>query len=82
MTNPNDTVNPKIETDFSRHTGGDTYSSGGLTKREYFAIMIMQGISANPDFVGLSFRAAKDAVTGAEALIKELNDEVKDEGKW
>lgn len=46
---------------------------GGLTKREYFAAMAMQGLLA---LEGYSFQgAAKDAVTAADALIAELEKE-------
>lgn len=49
----------------------------GLTKRELFAAMAMQGISANPNFFGTLFqqnpRAAADyAVDAADALLAEL----------
>jgi hypothetical protein len=43
----------------------------GLTKREYFAAMAMQGILANnPSNV---FKVVKDAVETADILIAELN---------
>lgn len=46
---------------------------GGLTKREYFAALAMQGLLA---LEGYSFQgAAKDAVTAADALIAELEKE-------
>ena len=50
----------------------------GLTKREYFAVMVMQGFIASytgeqnhpdPDY------AADEAVKYADALIEELNKE-------
>jgi hypothetical protein len=49
----------------------------GLDKREYFAAMAMQGISANPNFFGPLFqqnpRAAADyAVEAADALLARL----------
>jgi hypothetical protein len=41
----------------------------GLTKREYFAAMAMQGLISNPN---TSFET-RDAVIIADALIAELN---------
>lgn len=47
---------------------------GGLTKREYFAAMAMQGIAVqNADF-GTS-QVVKWAVDMADALLKELENE-------
>jgi hypothetical protein len=48
----------------------DTWSSGGLTKREYFAVMALQGLLSNS-------KPVKDivavAVNAADELIIELN---------
>ena len=49
------------------------YSSFGLTKREYFASMAMQGILADPDNQGYAEGIAKDAVKMADELITQLN---------
>ncbi len=59
-----------------------TFCRGGLTKREYFAAMAMQGLlSANEPLVGITERdkgktvgelAAMAAVGCADALIAEL----------
>ncbi len=49
----------------------------GLTKREYFAAMAMQGILANADqvFVKAQFTdIGKIAVQAADALLKALNE--------
>ncbi len=66
MTNANDYISP-IEI-----VGEHFY--GGLTKREYFAAMAMQGLIANgwtsPDHVD---EQSKRAVLSADALINELN---------
>ena len=43
----------------------------GLTKREYFAAMAMQGLLANDS--GLITSKARDAVKSADLLIEELN---------
>jgi hypothetical protein len=42
----------------------------GLTKREYFAAMAMQGLLANAT-MGTTF-VAEDSVSVADALLKEL----------
>ena len=44
----------------------------GLTKREYFAIMAMQGLLSNS---GPNHEHAKIAIEMADDLIKELNHE-------
>lgn len=46
----------------------------GLTKREYFAAMAMQGLCSNPEYVQLGpTQIAEHAVTQADKLIEELN---------
>jgi len=50
----------------------------GLTKREYFAAMAMQGMHANPQIWSTSIEPETVpvmAVKQADALIKELNRE-------
>lgn len=55
--------------------GGDLY--GGLTKREHFAGLAMQGILANtkyePPRRDKLSRMAIDAVSAADALLAELD---------
>ena len=47
--------------------------NAGLTKREYFALMAMQGIIFNKDGLDIKIeRIAETAVDTADALIKEL----------
>jgi len=72
MTNGNDAANPCIES--INHAGvvQITTSEAGLTKREYFAVMAMQGLLAH-QFMQNVNDAANDAVAAADALIKELN---------
>ena len=49
-------------------------SQDGLTKREYFAAMALQGICCNVDNFGNSeYELARAAVTMADELIKALN---------
>ncbi len=85
MTNPNDPASP-VHGSFA---GMDiTQSPPGLTKRELFAAMAMQGMWANAHFaeaLGAAQLAsqmgkifAQDAVAAADALIAELN---RKEGK-
>lgn len=46
----------------------------GLTKREYFAAMAMQGIISNPNnHYVTSYSIAERAVQIADALIEQLN---------
>ena len=52
----------------------DNYTSEGLTKREYFASMAMQGIISNKDGLDIKIeRIVESAVDTADALIEELN---------
>lgn len=61
---------------YHEHTHTINHAADGLTKREYFAVMAMQGISANKVFGGKSFETiAEWSVKQAEALISELNKE-------
>ena len=62
-TKPNESINT-IEYN-------NNYISTGLTKREYFAAMALQGLLANDS--GLITSKARDAVKAADALIEELN---------
>jgi hypothetical protein len=50
---------------------GDNFNSFGLSKRELFAAMAMQGIAAG-DVTGTVMNVAADAVALADALLKEL----------
>jgi len=57
----------------TKQVGSCAISEGGLTKREYFAAMALQGVLVNAGRNGLEFRGcAKEAVLQADALIKEL----------
>jgi len=72
MINPNDPSNPcpHVNGDFTvQH---DVYQ--GLTKREYFAAMAMQGYIASGLMDGcVENTLAMRSVTAADALIAELN---------
>ena len=49
----------------------------GLTKREYFAVMALQGLLTNPDAISVLARHSdfifRLAVSSADCLIDELN---------
>lgn len=82
MSNKNDSAFPQVSTEAAYDDDGrgdlyaNTYSDGGLTKRELIATMLMAGILANPkydptrrmQFPGMS----QDAVSAADALLSEL----------
>lgn len=72
-TNPNAPVFPTPPEHYELKDKGQT---PGLTKREAFAAMAMQGICAGPDFAGMSEETiAESAVSQADALIAALNRE-------
>jgi hypothetical protein len=52
----------------------DYIINAGLTKREFFAVMAMQGIISNKDGLDIKIeRIVESAVDTADALIEELN---------
>lgn len=84
MTDGNASANPEIITE-TAYCGDqlryfdNTYSYGGLTKREYFAAMALQGLLAHDPVVSihgeesLGERMANWSVVYADALIEALN---------
>ena len=75
-TTPNEPINPIVET--NSYPYGEVRMEctfAGLTKREYFAGLAMQGILANPNNDGNPKYAAKHSVECSEELIKALNNE-------
>lgn len=75
-TNPNEAITAIVETSSSPY--GDSRmecSSVGLTKREYFAAMAMQGICSNTNNRFLPREVAEVSVRIADELIKTLNNE-------
>lgn len=58
---------------FYHPEGGIDSPQSGLTKREYFAAMAMQGILANPNNDGNPKYTAEHSVECSEQLIKQLN---------
>ena len=64
---------------FSYEMDGVTFTVRGLTKREYFAAMAMQGILSNFAAKNLDAKdVSSEALFHANSLIKELEDN-KDE---
>jgi hypothetical protein len=60
----------------------DYIIDGGLTKREYFASMALQGIIANKDGLDIKIeRIVESAVDTADALIEELSKTKTNEKK-
>jgi hypothetical protein len=80
-TNPNEPLNCNNGNGFWNDEFNRTHGGVGLTKREYFAAMAMQGLLANSYSNGYSqpyseashSQLAELAVGQAEALINELN---------
>jgi hypothetical protein len=72
----NEPAMPTIE-----HDGqGGTIQGFGLTKREYFAALAIQGwLAGYPNYEPDPHYAAKRAVEIADALIQTLNEEVSNE---
>ena len=68
----NKETNPNEPIDMVEYN--NNYISTGLTKREYFAAMALQGIIANKDGLDIKIeRIVESAVDTADALIEELN---------
>lgn len=68
-TNPHDLVSAYGYANEQSHFD----SNGGLTKREHFAAMALQGLLANSNSQGGVDDYARGAVNFADALIEELN---------
>jgi hypothetical protein len=66
-----DVTQPNVNA-FPRMFGNDA-PKDGLTKREYFAAMAMQGLLACPNNVNMAQDIVKGAVIMADQLIIELN---------
>lgn len=68
MTNPDDLV--FLQT--ARTIEAGKYAYEGLTKREYFAVMAMQGMLANSSY-DVGYKHMNEAILCADALIEALN---------
>jgi hypothetical protein len=72
---------PKIQTegikegsDYSSTAYGNVYSTGGLTKREYFAGLAMQIYCTHPSYYTTDKKhLAKAAIEIADELLNQLN---------
>ena len=71
-THGNEPINPSSE-----RVGLQQVNYLGLTKREYFAAMALQGYCANNDMYAAQM--VKAAVKCADLLIEELNNEEEDD---
>ena len=77
MTNPNDNTYPNKSE--NRQIGTSEFT-GGLTKREYFAALAMEGMCSGDQTLGPATESdilfvARRSVSMADALIAELNKE-------
>ncbi len=74
-TNGNDSVSPiDLQKNFEAGLKKNLPTSCGLTKRELFAAMALQGLVSNPQYDATVEDDAKTSVRLADALIKELNE--------
>jgi hypothetical protein len=73
MTNPNDAAFSKAA--FYHPDGGIDTPQEGLTKREYFAAMALQGMVASGCSMDFLFQKnAETCIIIADAIIKALNE--------
>lgn len=73
MTKGFDSAHPHIGTDYSKQDRPLTKVHSGLTKREYFAAMAMQGLCAGRSEFEDPEVSAQTAVRITDKLIEELN---------
>lgn len=58
----------------NRQAFPDDFTQNGLSKREYFAAMALQGLITNGNFAYNDYSdAARKAVTAADTLLTELS---------
>lgn len=76
MTHPNESISAIVEDQRELGTMKMQCTELGLTKREYFAAMAMQGLLSNSSEFYDSIFIADKAVVCADKLIKELNEPV------
>lgn len=71
-----------VDIAFQTERGDFNVNFGGLTKREHFAAMAMQGLCANEHVTALDESyIAKFSVQQADALIEALNKESEVQGE-
>ena len=73
ITRPNSSAFPYLDIEGEPKEGELSVAEAGLTKRELFAAMALQGMLANPAIDGNEKDIALDAIEYADALIEELN---------
>lgn len=73
MNNADKPAFPEITTEYNEYRSEWVdVKKPGMTKREYFAAMAMQGILANPNRINKLNYAAEESVNEADALIRKL----------
>lgn len=75
-TNPNDLLNQKQEWDRDPDRNSVVLTSSGLTKREHFASLALQGLIASDARANID-KFVSASLECADALIKALNKETK-----
>lgn len=79
MTHKDDPINPLNHLDYNGKVDKQYY---GLSKREYFAAMVLQGLVPGVSWDAKhAILAAETAVAYADALIKELNYREENDSK-
>lgn len=81
MTNPNDPIHPLMSelVDKINGKGSDVfYNHTPLTKREYFAASVFQGIISSPNTHGKWEKITEVSVKVADLLIEQLNKQPED----
>ena len=75
MTNGNEPINPTTERNWLNQNDTEMVTGvfGGLTKREYFAAMMLQGLVTLSSHQATHQQYASQAIAYADALITELN---------
>lgn len=76
MKNANELIHPILT---QKYEDGSCENKGGLTKREYFAGLAMQGLLANPNFNGGEalnnvIEKCQSAIAHADELLKQLEE--------
>ena len=76
-----ESIFPTIVDQFNENYGDTKEPVGGLTKREYFAGLAMQGLLVNMgrNRIRDAHHAAQEAVECADALIEQLNQSEGDD---
>lgn len=77
--NANEPAYPQVKTEWPNSNYHNTFSVGGLTKREHAAIEMMKAIVANPNYDPPRRNRfdvmATDAIAAADALLAQLTKE-------